>query len=583
MHIVDWLIAFIAFCLALTTYGVVMLLRAWNAWREWRVRTAMGTPHPRGESRRRLIGATVLGALTVLLGGVLVALVGPTINPGTSFAGYRMATALGLLGVGVASVIVGWRWDRAKGRRRCPKCWYSYEGLAATAACPECGRVGKSERDLLRTRRKPAMYLMFPAMMAAAWYAFIAPGALSWRSYIPTTVMIGGYDWMPESVLVSPRFTSVDSLEERIVASQLTATQRDWVRSRAVHAAMTRERPEEVAAACRLLLALAIPGASTEGFDLIGMRALAMLSKCKPHGGNLPSSDLFDFAVRYARSETPIDGEDLDNVLRWTKRTTLDLNGRNILLMRLAPRRADVIEAIRAELNAGSHTVTEGAADAALVLGDLIRDDPVHRASIERDFRSSQYVARLNYGRVVLASRFERVDLNAAPHEVNRVSARNASLVAELLTGGDADLAEISLMFPWQRLGYYIDDAELTRRVSELAATDASRRGNAISYLCNRRALCERDIPTLIAYLDENPASAGLIALSLDHTPMSSSWLELREPLRTADRRRNPSFRSPQADPVSTLLARLDQIASEETLDAPSGTRSPASAAPPNR
>lgn len=42
--------------------------------------------------------------------------------------------------------------DRAKGRRRCPSCFYAMDGLAALQ-CPECGKAAKSERHLLRTRR----------------------------------------------------------------------------------------------------------------------------------------------------------------------------------------------------------------------------------------------------------------------------------------------------------------------------------------------------------------------------------------------------------------------------------------------
>lgn len=43
--------------------------------------------------------------------------------------------------------------DRALGKKRCPKCWYSMEG-ASGLTCPECGKTVKSERGLLRTRRR---------------------------------------------------------------------------------------------------------------------------------------------------------------------------------------------------------------------------------------------------------------------------------------------------------------------------------------------------------------------------------------------------------------------------------------------
>lgn len=43
--------------------------------------------------------------------------------------------------------------DRAKGRRRCPTCWYDMAGVPGLQ-CPECGRVAKGEARLSRTRRR---------------------------------------------------------------------------------------------------------------------------------------------------------------------------------------------------------------------------------------------------------------------------------------------------------------------------------------------------------------------------------------------------------------------------------------------
>lgn len=43
--------------------------------------------------------------------------------------------------------------DRARGRRRCSKCWYDMAGVPGLK-CPECGREAKRERQLGRTRRR---------------------------------------------------------------------------------------------------------------------------------------------------------------------------------------------------------------------------------------------------------------------------------------------------------------------------------------------------------------------------------------------------------------------------------------------
>jgi hypothetical protein len=42
---------------------------------------------------------------------------------------------------------------RSRGRRRCPKCWYSMAGVPGTR-CPECGKDARRERRLFKTRRR---------------------------------------------------------------------------------------------------------------------------------------------------------------------------------------------------------------------------------------------------------------------------------------------------------------------------------------------------------------------------------------------------------------------------------------------
>ena len=56
--------------------------------------------------------------------------------------------ALGFIGL-YCSLLKG----RAKGRLRCPKCWYDMAGRTPPATCPECGRTAATLKDLQRTRR----------------------------------------------------------------------------------------------------------------------------------------------------------------------------------------------------------------------------------------------------------------------------------------------------------------------------------------------------------------------------------------------------------------------------------------------
>ncbi len=64
------------------------------------------------------------------------------------------AAAIGGVGllalVAAAIALIG---DRPRGRRRCPKCWYSMDGLDSVR-CPECGREAKNAKTLLKTRRR---------------------------------------------------------------------------------------------------------------------------------------------------------------------------------------------------------------------------------------------------------------------------------------------------------------------------------------------------------------------------------------------------------------------------------------------
>jgi len=80
--------------------------------------------------------------------------------------------------------------DRSRGRRRCPKCWYDMAGVPGLR-CPEGGRTAKTEKRLLKTRRR--WWRAAGACIVLALAASIAytPEAvrLGWPGVIPTWVI----------------------------------------------------------------------------------------------------------------------------------------------------------------------------------------------------------------------------------------------------------------------------------------------------------------------------------------------------------------------------------------------------------
>ncbi len=81
--------------------------------------------------------------------------------------------------------------DRSKGRRRCPRCWYSMDRVPGLQ-CPECGHAAGGEHRLLRTRRRwriasVALLLLIlgvalrtvPTYLHAGWYGLIPSAYLA--------------------------------------------------------------------------------------------------------------------------------------------------------------------------------------------------------------------------------------------------------------------------------------------------------------------------------------------------------------------------------------------------------------------
>lgn len=83
--------------------------------------------------------------------------------------------------------------DRARGRRRCPSCWYDFAGLAANSRCPECGCEGLTERHLSRTRRRWPLACLAFIPLIAGYITWTTPRVFEENSatgFFPTTFLV---------------------------------------------------------------------------------------------------------------------------------------------------------------------------------------------------------------------------------------------------------------------------------------------------------------------------------------------------------------------------------------------------------
>ncbi len=112
------------------------------------------------------------------------------------WAGYLIAAAALLV---LVRVLVG---DRARGRRRCRRCWYDLsEAGEPPLVCPECGREHGTLRQLTRTRRRRSRGLIVLLLLVIGYASWTMPRVLDrgWRGAVPTTVLAPLALWLPRS------------------------------------------------------------------------------------------------------------------------------------------------------------------------------------------------------------------------------------------------------------------------------------------------------------------------------------------------------------------------------------------------
>lgn len=107
------------------------------------------------------------------------------------------AIALTLSTVAFLLILWGLFSDRARGRKRCPRCWYDM--AAGLLTCPECGHTARSEAALLHTRRRWMWIAAGLALLVVAQSVRMTPRAIARgaRGLIPTFVLAR---WWPMDI-----------------------------------------------------------------------------------------------------------------------------------------------------------------------------------------------------------------------------------------------------------------------------------------------------------------------------------------------------------------------------------------------
>lgn len=104
--------------------------------------------------------------------------------------GMESIMAVGIGMIGIAFLARGSYGDRARGRRRCPKCWYPIRTENLT--CPECGKTATHEKQFFRTRRSAGMIAAGAAVLVLTGAPFLVANYRSGGAVglMPTAALI---------------------------------------------------------------------------------------------------------------------------------------------------------------------------------------------------------------------------------------------------------------------------------------------------------------------------------------------------------------------------------------------------------
>lgn len=138
-----------------------------------------------------------------------------------------VGVALGVIGLAVA--LWALFWDRSRGSKRCPKCWYDMSA-APGLCCSECGHTVRNDKGLCRTRRR-WRWTALGAVLFLGCYVVTSQRVRDrgWIALVPTSALIFT---MPK--LENSNEKLYDELIGRMDADELWQWQWGWLLERCV-------------------------------------------------------------------------------------------------------------------------------------------------------------------------------------------------------------------------------------------------------------------------------------------------------------------------------------------------------------
>lgn len=115
--------------------------------------------------------------------------------------------------------------DRARGRIRCPKCWYDMSA-AVGLQCPECGHEAKDPTAFSKSRRPRWAYVVAAMLLIPGGYGIAVSRDVSEYGplgLVPTWALMAGWEVLPDEWIGVNMGPSVDgSLRERFEDDQIS-------------------------------------------------------------------------------------------------------------------------------------------------------------------------------------------------------------------------------------------------------------------------------------------------------------------------------------------------------------------------